>query len=67
MKLEPCRSMNPDSGKMCDMAQGHFGAHVVGNPYHPVERWVTPCSDHRFHEHDAGPAECIYCGEKEGK
>jgi hypothetical protein len=66
VSMEPCASTNPKNGNKCEMARGHFGHHLVGNVYHPSETWVTPCSvECCFHDHDEGPAECIYCGKME--
>ena len=67
--LPRCVSVNPKTKSRCSMAQGHAGPHVVGNPYHPVERWVTKCTDEPcvYHEHfagdKAGTEECIHCGD----
>jgi hypothetical protein len=52
------------------MAEGHAGPHVVGSPYHPVERWVTQCPDDTcdYHENSDGSKnlweECWKCGDR---
>jgi len=38
-----CEETSP-TGERCAMSNGHAGPHVVVNPYHPTERWVTPCT-----------------------
>jgi len=60
-------------GSQCTMADGHFGPHVVGSPYNPIERWPQEnCRGHEFHLNSYGERglarvewdECIHCGER---
>lgn len=51
------------------MAKGHAGPHIVGDPYRPTERWVTPCQDGKCEYHENSNRlqktvwlECIHCG-----
>lgn len=65
---DQCREINTDTGHRCSMADGHAGPHVVGSPYRPDERWVTPCQEHDFmpNRDRAGNRwdECWKCGER---
>jgi len=68
--MKPCPSTNPDTGSPCTMAEGHAGPHVIGNPYHPRERWVTQCvatpCDYHGNRDITGNQwdECIRCGDR---
>jgi len=65
-----CKSVNPETGNQCIMAEGHFGPHRTGGVYRhqSKERWVTKCPDGKceYHEafvHNPGHEECIHCGD----
>lgn len=69
-RVEPqCESTNPDTDHRCTMAPGHAGPHVVGSPYHPDERWVTPCKgackwSSNSDSQGARWVECVICGQR---
>lgn len=67
--MNPCPSINPETGSKCMMAENHFGPHCTGSPYKHLqkEKWVTKCVDRECDYHEsfvshAGFEECIHCG-----
>jgi len=66
-----CSVPSPETGQLCTLGKGHFGAHKVGGPYHTVEEFVIKCTDKPCNYHPNSRLigkrqekyhQCIYCG-----
>ena len=69
--MPDCSAPSPETGHLCTMAKGHFGAHKVGGPYTTVEEFVIQCTDKPCNYHTNSRLigrqredyeQCIHCG-----